>query len=173
MFTARSANMLFLPTMSEKYDVLGPTTPSSRAVLTPQALSFLTELHQRFNPAREQLLQKRAERQIAIDSGENPDFLTETESIRYAIWQVAPSPADLMDRRVEITGPVERKMMINALNSGARVFMADLEDALSPTWCNVIDGQVNLMDAVRRTLTFTNPEGKQYRLNDQIATLML
>lgn len=141
--------------------------------MTPQALAFVADLHRHFNPVRERLLQARIERQQQLDSGVLPDFLPETEAIRAGVWKVANTPPDLMDRRVEITGPVERKMMINALNSGARVFMADLEDSLSPTWANVIGGQVNLMDAVRRTLEFTNAENKHYRLNEQIATLMV
>jgi len=165
--------MQYLPAISEKIDVVGSITPSVGEVLTPQALSFLTELHRHFNSTRVRLLRGRAERQARIDSGVQPEFLPETEVIRRGKWQVASAPPDLIDRRVEITGPAERKMMINALNSGARVFMADLEDALSPTWRNVIEGQVNLMDAVRRQLTYTNPDGKQYRLNDRIATLVM
>ena len=153
--------------------ISGTITPAVQQVLTPEALSFIATLHRRFNPVRESLLQRRIERQREIDSGVQPDFLHHTEAIRRGTWQVAPTPADLMDRRVEITGPAERKMMINALNSGARVFLADLEDALSPTWNNLMNGQVNLMDAVRRTLEFTSAENKQYRLNHKIATLMV
>src|SRR5213078_4937565 len=108
-----------------------------------------------------------------IDAGQTPDFLTETASIREKEWTVAPIPHDLLDRRVEITGPVDRKMIINALNSGASVFMADFEDSNSPTWENNIEGQLNLRDTVRREIGFTSPEGKQYRLNDTIATLMV
>ncbi len=112
-------------------------------------------------------------RQAEIDAGHYPDFLTETAEIRTSEWKVAPIPADLMDRRVEITGPVDRKMVINALNCGANVFMADFEDANSPTWTNNLDGQINLRDAIRRTIEFTSPEGKKYKLNDKIATLLV
>jgi malate synthase len=122
---------------------------------------------------REALLKRRAERQERLDAGERPDFLPETKAIREGDWQVAPAPADLLDRRVEITGPVERKMMINALNSGAKIFMSDLEDSLSPSWENVIQGQINLYDAVRRTITFDNPDGRKYQLNEQTAVLLL
>ena len=116
---------------------------------------------------------RRHERQAALDAGERPDFLAATREIRESAWTVAPAPADFDDRRVEITGPAEPKMMINALNSGARVFMADLEDALSPTWANVVGGQAALMDAVRGTLTFDSPEGKSYRLGDTVAQLVV
>src|SRR5262249_26055850 len=119
------------------------------------------------------LLQRRLDRERRFESGTLPDFPPETAPIRRAAWQVASTPPDLLNRRVEITGPAERKMMINALNSRANTFMADLEDSLAPTWENVINGQVNLMDAVRRTLSYTSPEQKKYRLNDQIATLLV
>lgn len=142
-------------------------------ILQPEALEFVANLQRRFNAQREELLQRRAERQSRFDQGELPAFLRETEEIRKSDWTVAPAPGDLQKRRVEITGPVERKMMINALNSGASVFMADLEDALSPTWENVITGQVNLKDAVRRTIEFQNPDGRQYRLNETTATLVV
>jgi malate synthase len=154
-------------------EIVGEQTPAVEQVLTPEALAFVVRLHREFNPTRERLLKGRDERQQALDAGERPDFLAETKAIRDGKWQVAPAPADLMDRRVEITGPVERKMMINALNSGAKVFMSDLEDSLSPTWENVIQGQINLYDAVRRTITFDNPDGRQYRLNEQTAVLLL
>src|SRR5262249_17940226 len=137
--------------------IAGPVTPAVRQVLTPQALDFIASLQRQFNPTRESLLQRRLDRERRIESGTLPDFPSETAAIRRAAWQVASTPPDLLDRRVEITGPAERKMMINALNSGANTFMADLEDALSPTWENVINGQVNLMDAVRRTLSYTSP----------------
>src|SRR4051795_5443461 len=123
-------------------------------VLTPEALAFLAELHRRFNDRRLELLALREERQTRFDAGAQPDFLPETAAIRAGDWKVAPIPADLQDRRVEITGPVDRKMIINALNSGARVFMADFEDANSPTWANNIDGHLNLRDATARTITF-------------------
>ncbi|HEX7117983.1 MAG TPA: malate synthase A [Longimicrobiales bacterium] len=146
---------------------------SAGRVLTREALAFVAGLQRRFGARRRELLERRAARQAALDAGERPRFLPETEEVRAAEWAVAPAPADLEDRRVEITGPVERKMMINALNSGARVFMADFEDALSPTWRNVIEGQANLQDAVRRTLAFTSPEGKAYRLGEEVATLVV
>ncbi len=142
-------------------------------ILTPEALEFVTELHRRFNHTRQDLLHRRQARQIAIDAGEMPDFLAETEDVRNGDWTVASCPADLADRKVEITGPVDRKMIINALNSGARVFMADFEDASSPTWANIVQGQANLFDAIRRQIDFTSPEGKDYRLGDTVATLMV
>jgi malate synthase len=145
----------------------------SERVLTGPALAFVADLQRRFGPLRLELLRQREERQAELDAGVRPTFLRATREIREAAWTVAPAPADLDDRRVEITGPAEPKMMINALNSGARVFMADLEDALSPTWANVIGGQAALIDAVRRDLTFESPEGKPYRLNDRIATLLV
>lgn len=142
-------------------------------VLTPMALAFVADLHRRFNPKRVMLLEKRAVRQKEFDAGKRLDFLPETREIREGGWSCAPSPEDLQDRRVEITGPCERKMMINALNSGAKVFMADLEDAYSPSWENVIQGQKNLFDAVRRQLELATPEGRVYRLKDEIATLLV
>ncbi len=154
-------------------EVHGKLHEGFKEILSPEALAFVADLHTRFNPTREALLAKRAERQKEINEGKYPDFLKETESIRNSEWQVAPAPPDLLDRRVEITGPVEAKMMINALNSGAYVFMADIEDSLSPTWRNVIDGQINLKKAVRKTLTFQNPDGKSYKLNEKLATLLV
>ena len=142
-------------------------------ILTDEAVAFVADLHRRFNPRRQELLTARADRQLRIDAGEMPDFLEATKDVRAADWTVASIPADLTDRRVEITGPVERKMMINALNSGARVFMADFEDSSTPSWANTIDGQVNLIDAHERTITFENPDGKRYELNDKIATLLV
>jgi malate synthase len=142
-------------------------------VLTPEALEFVAGLHRRFNMTRESLLATRSERQERIAGGELPAFLPETREIRDGDWRVAPVPDDLQDRRVEITGPVERKMMINALNSGARCFMADFEDANSPTWANCIEGQANLIDAIERTIELTTPEGKEYRLEDETAVLIV
>src|ERR1700674_1842565 len=142
-------------------------------VLTTQALGFLGRLQREFGGRREELLGLREERQIRLDKGESPDFLPSTKSVRESEWSVAPPPEDLQDRRVEITGPTDRKMLINALNSGARVFMADFEDANSPTWANLVEGQVNLIDAIERRIDFTSPEGKQYRLNDNVATLLV
>ena len=152
--------------------VSGAPSPSSSEILTPEALTFIANLHSTFNATREQLLERRATRQAELDAGEAPDFLPETADVRHGDWQVASTPADLQRRWVEITGPVDRKMMINAFNSGAQVFMADFEDALSPTWKNVIEGQKNLTDAVRRTLALET-EAKAYRLNDEIATLLV
>ncbi len=142
-------------------------------VLTPDALDFIGRLQREFGGRREQLLLARDERQARIEAGEMPDFLAATKPVRDSEWHVAPAPKDLQDRRVEITGPTDRKMLINALNSGARVFMADFEDANSPTWSNLVEGQVNLIDAIERKLTFTSPEGKAYRLNEKVATLLV
>jgi malate synthase len=158
----------------EGLKITGPVSPEFAEILTPEALNFVALLAREFSGRREALLQKRAERQAQIDAGHLPDFLPETAAIRSdASWTISPTPSDLQDRRVEITGPVERKMMINAFNSGAKVFMADFEDAHAPTWAATIEGQINLRDAVNRTISYTSPEGKDYRLNDQIATLMV
>jgi malate synthase len=151
--------------------LLAQVTPPFAQTLTPEALAFVARLHRRFEPRRQHLLARRAERQRAFDSGALPDFLAETRSIRDGVWQVAPQPKDLLDRRVEITGPTDRKMVINALNCGASTFMADFEDANCPTWHNMVDGQVNLRDAVRRTIRLEQ-NGKQYRLNDPSAVLI-
>ncbi len=142
-------------------------------VLSPDALAFVVRLEREFGAARAALLRRRADRQAEIDAGAMPDFLPATRQIREDEWRVAPVPRDLQDRRVEITGPVDRKMMINAFNSGARVFMADFEDALSPTWDNVVSGQTNLVDAVAGTIEFESPEGKVYRLGEQPAVLLV
>jgi malate synthase len=142
-------------------------------VLTPEAVDFLMELHRRFEPVRRTLLGKRVERQQQVDAGILPDFLPETRSIREREWKVAPIPADLTDRRVEITGPVERKMVINALNSGANVFMADFEDSNSPTWLNNLSGQVNLRDAVIGEIQYRSTEGKEYQLGPTPAVLLV
>lgn len=160
-------------TTPQGVQVLGAITPPVEEVLTTDALAFVAALHRQFNPTRTALLARRAERQSAIDAGQLPNFLPETAAIRDGEWRVASAPADLNDRRVEITGPTERKMMINALNSGAKVFMADFEDALSPTWENVIAGQINCSDSIRRTIQFQNPDGRTYKLNDTIATLLI
>jgi malate synthase len=157
----------------ESIRVLGERGPGSERILTPGALDFVAFLTSRFSAERDALLARRAERQRRFVAGELPDFLGETESVRSGTWGVAPAPPDLDDRRVEITGPTDAKMMINALNSGARVFMADFEDALSPPWVNVVSGQLNCMDAVRRTLGFRSPEGKEYRLEPVTATLVV
>jgi len=142
-------------------------------VLTPDALDFLGRLHRQFEPRRQEILAARRDRAARMAAGETLDFLPETAEVRESEWSVAPAPADLDDRRVEITGPAEAKMTINALNSGARVFMADFEDALSPTWANVVGGQDALMRAVRRSLGFTSQEGKEYKLGENTATLVV
>ncbi len=152
--------------------IVGPMNPRYAEILTPAACAFVAELCRRFGPRRRELLAKRVERQAAIDAGVLPDFLPETAHIRGGDWKVAPVPPDLVDRRTEITGPVERKMAINALNSGAQCWMADFEDANSPTWSNVIEGQINMRDAANRTISYTSPEGKSYALKDKIATII-
>src|SRR5712691_11081916 len=149
-----------------------PAPEGCAAVLSPDALAFLAGLARRFEPVRRELLARRAARQRELDAGALPDFLPETQQLREREWTVAPIRPDLTDRRVEITGPVDRKMIINALNSGASVFMADFEDANSPTWQNNLEGQINLRDTVNGTIGYTSPEGKQYRLAERIATLL-
>ena len=144
-----------------------------QVVLTRPAVEFVARLEREFGMRRRRLLDRRTERQGEIDLGRMPDFLPETSAVRAGEWSVAPTPNDLADRRVEITGPAEPKMMINALNSDASAFMADLEDSLSPTWSNIVGGQAALQDAVRRQLTYDSPEGKSYRLSDQPATLLV
>jgi len=156
----------------ERVKVLGAYSPEFAEILTPSALAFVAELHRHFGGRRREVLARRVERQHDFDAGRLPDFLAETATIRERDWTVAPIPADLLDRRVEITGPVERKMIINALNSGAKVFMADLEDSNAPTWENVIQGQINLRDAVRRTISLSTPT-KEYKLNAETAVLMV
>jgi malate synthase len=154
-------------------EVTGPAVDGAERVLTAEALEFVTELHREFDPERRRLLEARKERMERLAAGELPDFLPETQHIRDdPDWRAAEAPADLQDRRVEITGPVERKMLINALNSGASVFMADFEDANSPTWENCMQGQANLIDAVERTISLETAE-KSYALNDEIATLLV
>jgi malate synthase len=150
-----------------------PEHPDARQILTPDALQFLELLARHFTPRRKALLERRRQTQECLRSGALPDFLEETREVRERSWTVAPAPEDLDDRRVEITGPVERKMMINALNSGAKVFMADFEDALSPPWNNVVAGQLNCQQAIRRTLDYTSPDGKHYQLAEQLATLVV
>src|SRR5947207_3417644 len=147
--------------------------PRDGRILTDEALDFVAGLHRELNPRREELLARRRDRQAELDAGALPDFLEETRSVREdPSWRVAAVPRDLQDRRVEITGPVDRKMVINALNSGARVFMADFEDANSPTWSNMVEGQANLVDAIGRTIELETPD-KTYRLNDEVATLLV
>jgi len=158
---------------AEGIEIRGPAVADAETVLTPAALRFVADLSRRFEPGRRDLLKKRQTRQQEILSGKLPDFLAETKGIREADWKGASIPNDLLDRRVEITGPVDRKMIINALNSGANVYMADFEDSNSPTWRNNIEGQVNLKDAVAGTIGFTSPEGKKYALNERTSTLMV
>jgi malate synthase len=154
-------------------EIRAAVTPDFSTILTPQALAFVAKLARKFEMRRRELMAARARRQAEFDAGKLPDFLPETVAIREAEWTVGPVPRDLQDRRVEITGPTDRKMVINALNSGADVFMADFEDSNTPTWENLIEGQVNLRDAAIRTIDFTNPEGKRYTLNDRTAVLLV
>jgi malate synthase len=157
---------------SEGIEVHPPSKERYGHILTPEALGFVAALQREFDPTRQALLARRAERQERFRAGALPDFPPSTAAVRDGDWTVAPYPADLADRRVEITGPTERKMLINALNSGAKVFMADFEDANAPTWDNMFGGQANLIDAIDRTITFESPDGRTYRLNDEVAVLM-
>src|SRR5471030_859315 len=157
----------------EGIEFRGQLPMGSLEILTADAVRFVADLARRFETTRQELLHCRKQRQQEIVEGRMPEFLSETAVIRESDWNVAAIPEDLRDRRVEITGPVERKMIINALNSGASVFMADFEDANSPTWENTIAGQVNLVDAIERTIEFANPDGRIYRLNDRVATLLV
>ena len=160
--------------LPEGVEILEVVSPEMAEILTPEALSFVAGLQREFSARRAELLAARAVRQEAFEAGERPDFLPETKHIREDdSWSIAPIPADLQDRRVEITGPVDRTMVINALNSGAKMFMSDFEDSNTPTWHNTIQGQINLRDAVNRSISFESPEGKKYALNDQIATLLV
>ncbi len=159
---------------AEGVEVLGDVAPGFDEILTPEALGFVAGLHRSFNPGRLDLLRARIDRQVAFDAGVRPDFLVETASVRDGDWSVSPVPRDLRDRRVEITGPVDRKMIINALNSGASVFMADFEDATAPTWSNLLEGQINLRDANARTIEFDDPRsGRRYELGEDVATLIV
>ncbi|MGZ3479049.1 MAG: malate synthase A, partial [Myxococcaceae bacterium] len=153
-------------------NVLTSAPEGAEKVLSREALAFLESLHRQFESRRQELLATRAERQKAFDRGEMPDFLPATKSVRGGDWKVAPTPKDLQRRHVEITGPTERKMMINALNSGADVFMADFEDSLSPSWRNVVLGQQNCIESVRRTISL-DQGGKSYRLNEKTAVLLV
>ena len=155
-------------------EFLAPITEAHAQILTPEAVAFIVGLQRSFNERRKELLAARHDRQQKLDAGERPNFLEETKDVRESAWTVAPLPADLLDRRVEITGPVDRKMIINALNSGSKVFMADFEDSSTPMWNNLLDGQVNLWNAIRRTIAFSDPAtGKQYKLNDKTAVLFV
>ena len=163
-----------MTTQAPGIELLAPIPAPYDTILTPEALDFVVKLHRAFNGQRKHLLSERIARQHRLDAGEKPDFLPETAEIRAANWQISPLPQDLLDRRVEITGPVDRKMIINALNSGAKVFMADFEDSTTPTWANLLDGQLNLKDAIRRTITFDDPAtGKSYKLNERPAVLFV
>ena len=148
------------------------TEAATERILTPEALDFVLEIHRRFDGRRRELLEARVERRERIAAGQLPGFLPETAEIRAGDWMISPTPPDLQDRRVEITGPTDRKMVINALNSGARMFMADFEDANTPTWPNLVDGQANLIDAIERTIELRT-EDKEYRLNEEVATLLV
>jgi len=160
-------------TLAPGVEILGPITEAQAQILSPEAMAFFAALHREFNPRRLRLLKQRQMRQDIIDRGQMPGFLPETRAVREGKWQVLPVPEDLQNRRVEITGPVDRKMVINGLNSGANCFMADFEDAHSPTWEGTLDGQANLRDAVRNTIEYVSPEGKRYRLNNPVATLLV
>ncbi|MBY0269034.1 MAG: malate synthase A [Burkholderiales bacterium] len=154
-------------------EIIGPIPAAYGEILTPQAIAFFAKLARKFEARRRELMAQRAVRQAEFDAGKLPDFLPATKSVRDGNWTIGTVPADLQDRRVEITGPTDRKMVINALNSGANVFMADFEDSNAPTWSNMIEGQINLRDAIRRSITFHSPEGKNYKLNSKIATLLV
>ncbi len=154
-------------------EITGRITPEFAQILTPEAMAFVARLQRAFGRRRDELLAKRAVRQAAFDAGKLPDFLPETRSVREGDWTCAPFGADIADRRVEITGPVDRKMIVNALNSGANVFMADFEDANTPRWDNNVQGHINLSDAIRRKIDFVSPEGKSYALKDKLATLFV
>jgi malate synthase len=160
--------------VAEGVKIVGPLGRGHESILTPDAIAFIVDLERRFDAERRHLLALRAERQQRLDTGWRPDFLPETKAVREGDWSVAPLPKDLLDRRVEITGPPDRKMVINALNSGASCFMADFEDSSTPTWANLIEGQINLRDAVAGTITFTDPtSGKHYKLADRTAVLLV
>lgn len=158
---------------AQTIELTGQVTSEYQKILNSEALDFIAKLTRVFRERRNELLREREERQVKLDAGEMPNFLLETVELRKKDWQVAPVPADLQDRRVEITGPTDRKMVINALNSGASVFMADFEDANSPTWSNMIEGQINMRDAVRRTINFTREDGKHYGLSEKTAVLLV
>jgi malate synthase len=161
------------PHYAEGIEIKAPISAEFAEILTPEAMSFVATLVRAVATRREELLAKRVARQIELSAGKLPDFLPETADIRNGTWTIAPFPADIQDRRVEITGPVDRKMVINALNSGAKVFMADFEDSHSPTWETTIQGQINVRDAIDRKITYSSPEGKDYQLNEKVATLFV
>ena len=161
------------PRLPAGVELLGDVTPHFAEILTPPALAFVAKLARKFEARRRELLALRVKRQAEFDAGKLPDFLPQTRAIRDSEWTVAPVPRDLRDRRVEITGPTDRKMVINALNCGANVFMADFEDANTPSWDNMVGGQLNLRDAADRTIEYVSPEGKRYSLDDKTATLLV
>ncbi len=161
------------PSFGPGIEILAPVTPEFAQILTPEAVAFVAKLHRSFDARRQELLVRRKVRQTELDAGKLPEFLPETRHIREGDWKVAPVPQDLQDRRVEITGPTDRKMVINALNSGANMFMADFEDSSTPTWENQIQGQINMRDAIEGTISFTSPEGKHYTLGEKPATLLV
>src|SRR3954447_8726741 len=166
--------MTLAPARQDGITVTASNGTRQDEILSPAALAFLADLQREFNGTRKRLIKLREERQKRLDAGELPDFLADTRHVREGDWKVAPIPADLLDRRVEITGPVDRKMIINALNSGAKVFMADFEDASSPTWANMVEGQLNLKDRWAGRIGFTDAgNGKTYALKDTVATLMV
>ena len=162
-----------MSTQTTGIQIVGELLPGFEEILSRDALTFIEQLEKKFGTRRKELLVKRQQKQTEIDQGKLPSFLPETEYIRKGEWKIWPLPKDLQDRRVEITGPTDRKMIINALNSGAKIFMADCEDATSPTWKNMIEGQLNLRDAVMRTISFQDPTGKEYKLKDETAVLLV
>ena len=159
--------------MANATEMRAKVNPEYAEILTPNALNFIAALARKFEPVRQSLLQNRVARLTELEAGKRPDFLPHTANVRNGDWQIASIPNELLDRRVEITGPAERKMLINGLNAGANVYMADLEDSMTPTWANVIEAQINLRDAVQRTIQHVNPDGKTYRLNDKTAVLFV
>ena len=161
------------PRYGNGIEISGRITPQYAEILTPDALGFAARLQRSFGGRRSELLARRDSRQAELDAGKLPDFLPEARAVRESSWSCAAIPADIVDRRVEITGPVDRKMIINALNSGASVYMADFEDANTPSWDNNIQGHINLRDAIRRRIDYVSPDGKAYKLNDKTATLFV
>ena len=157
----------------EGIEITAPIPSEFAEILTPEAMNFVAKLARTFEGRRQELLQRRMQRQAEIDAGKLPNFLPETEHIRQANWTISPLPADIQDRRIELTGSADRKIIINGLNSGAKTFMADFDDAHSPTWEGPVQGQLNIRDAIRRTITYTSPQGKFYKLNGQIAVLLV
>src|SRR5947209_3249692 len=162
-----------MTSLPDGIEIRGEIASGFDQILTRDALALVAKLQRELGKRRIECLERRQERQARLDAGESLDFLSETKHIRDGDWTCASIPAGLRDRRVEITGPTDRKMVINALNSGAKMFMADFEDANSPSWRNMIEGQINLYDAIRRAIRFTNPDGKEYKLKDDVAVLLV